>query len=45
MTITGPLDTLRACMAACACEQAFCHTGEQLVYKLERHWNAKERKL
>lgn len=40
-----PLDTFRAYMATYACEQAFCHTSEQLVHNLERHWNAKERKL
>ncbi len=40
-----PLDTFRAYMATYACEQAFCHLSEQLVHNLERHWNAKERKL
>jgi thioesterase DpgC len=42
---TEPLDTFRAYMATYAYEQAFCHTSEQLVQNLERHWNAKERKL
>ena len=42
---TEPLDTFRAYMATYAYEQAFCHTSEQLVHNLERHWNAKERKL
>ncbi len=42
---TEPLDTFRAYMATYAYEQAFCHLSEQLVYNLERHWNAKERKL
>ena len=42
---TEPLDTFRAYMATYACEQAFCHLSEQLVHNLERHWNAKERKL
>ena len=32
-------------MAAYARDQAFCHLSEQLVRNLERHWNAKERKL
>jgi thioesterase DpgC len=40
-----PLDTFRSYMATYACEQAFCHLSEQLVHNLERHWNAKERKL
>ncbi len=40
-----PLDTFRAYMATYAYEQAFCHLSEQLVRNLERHWNAKERKL
>jgi len=40
-----PLDTFRAYMATYAYEQAFCHTSEQLVHNLERHWNAKARKL
>ncbi len=42
---TEPLDTFRSYMATYACEQAFCHLSEQLVHNLERHWNAKERKL
>ena len=42
---TEPLDTFRAYMAAYAGEQGFCHLSEQLVHNLERHWNAKERKL
>jgi thioesterase DpgC len=42
---TEPLDTLRAYMATYAYEQVFCHLSEQLVHNLERHWNAKERKL
>jgi thioesterase DpgC len=40
-----PLDTFRAYMATYAYEQAFCHLSEQLVHNLERHWNARERKL
>lgn len=42
---TEPLDTFRAYMATYAYEQAFCHLSEQLVHNLERHWNAKKRKL
>ena len=42
---TEPLDTFRSYMATYAYEQAFCHLSEQLVHNLERHWNAKERKL
>jgi thioesterase DpgC len=42
---TEPLDTFRSYMAAYAYEQGFCHLSEQLVHNLERHWNAKERKL
>ena len=42
---TEPLDTFRSYMAAYAYEQGFCHLSEQLVQNLERHWNARERKL
>lgn len=42
---TEPLDTFRAYMSTNAYEQAFCHLSEQLVHNLERHWNAKERRL
>ncbi len=42
---TEPLDTFRAYMATYAYEQAFCHLSEQLVHNLERHWDAKKRKL
>jgi len=42
---TEPIDTFRRYMATYACEQAFCHLSEQLVHNLERHWNAKERRL
>jgi len=40
-----PLDTFRVYMATYAYEQAFCHLSDQLVHNLERHWNARERKL
>lgn len=42
---TEPLDTFRQYMATYAYEQAFCHLSEQLVHNLERHWNARERRL
>ena len=42
---TESLDTFRAYMATYAYEQAFCHLSEQLVHNLERHWNARERRL
>jgi len=42
---TEPLDTFRSYMATYAYEQAFCHLSEQLVQNLERHWNAKARRL
>jgi len=42
---TEPLDRFRAYMSTYAHEQALCHVSEQLVQNLERHWNAKERKL
>ena len=28
-----------------AFEQAFCHLSDQLIVNLEKHWNAKQRKL
>ncbi len=40
-----PMDQFRSYMATYARDQAFCHLSEQLVRNLERHWNAKERKL
>ena len=42
---TEPLDMFRKYMATYALEQAFCNMSEQLISNLERHWNAKERKL
>jgi (3,5-dihydroxyphenyl)acetyl-CoA 1,2-dioxygenase len=42
---TEPLDALRRYLATYAYEQAFCHLSEQLIDNLERHWNAKNRKL
>lgn len=40
-----PMDRFRSYMATYARDQAFCHLSEQLIRNLERHWNAKERKL
>jgi thioesterase DpgC len=40
-----PLDTFRRYMATYAREQAYCHLSEQLISNLERHWQAKERRL
>ncbi|WP_458098074.1 enoyl-CoA hydratase/isomerase family protein [Roseomonas sp. WA12] len=40
-----PTDLFRAYMATYARDQAFCHLSEQLVRNLERHWNARERRL
>lgn len=42
---TEPLDMFRKYMATYALEQAFCNMSEQLISNLEKHWNAKERKL
>jgi thioesterase DpgC len=40
-----PLDTFRRYMATYAREQAYCHLSDQLIVNLERHWQAKSRKL
>ncbi|HKJ00347.1 MAG TPA: enoyl-CoA hydratase/isomerase family protein [bacterium] len=42
---TEPLDRLREYMAVYSREQAFCHLSEQLTYNLEKHWQAKQRRL
>jgi thioesterase DpgC len=42
---TEPLDAFRKYLCTYAYEQAFCHLSEQLIHNLERHWNAKQRKL
>lgn len=42
---TEPLDRFREYMATYARDQAFCHLSDQLIENLERHWNAKARKL
>ena len=40
-----PLDVFRRYMALYAYEQALCQLSEQLIANLERHWNARERRL
>ena len=40
-----PLDLFRRYMALYSREQAYCHFHPTLITNLERHWNAKERKL
>jgi thioesterase DpgC len=40
-----PLDTFRRYMATYAREQAYCHLSDQLVSNLEKHWQAKSRRL
>jgi thioesterase DpgC len=42
---TEPFDLYRSYMATYSFEQAFCHLSDQLIKNLEKHWNAKERKL
>jgi thioesterase DpgC len=42
---TEPLDVFRNYMAVYAYEQALCHLSDQLIANLEKHWNAKQRKL
>jgi thioesterase DpgC len=42
---TEPLEAFRNYLVTYAYEQAFCHLSEQLILNLERHWNAKSRKL
>ncbi|MCZ6559221.1 MAG: enoyl-CoA hydratase/isomerase family protein [SAR324 cluster bacterium] len=42
---TEPLEKFREYMATYAREQAFCHLSEQLIHNLEKHWQAKQRKL
>jgi thioesterase DpgC len=40
-----PLDAFRRYMATYAREQAYCHLSEQLIGNLEKHWQAKSRKV
>ena len=42
---TEPLETFRRYLTTYAFEQAFCHLSDQLIVNLEKHWNAKQRKL
>jgi thioesterase DpgC len=40
-----PLDVFRTYMAVYAREQAFCHFSPALIANLERHWDARNRRL
>jgi thioesterase DpgC len=40
-----PLDLFRRYFSAYARDQAYCHFSPALIANLERHWNAKTRKL
>ena len=40
-----PLDLFRSYMATYAREQAFCHFSPALIANLERHWDARNRRL
>ncbi|MEO8156389.1 MAG: enoyl-CoA hydratase-related protein [Betaproteobacteria bacterium] len=40
-----PLDLFRRYFATYALDQAYCHFSPALISNLERHWNAKSRKL
>jgi thioesterase DpgC len=40
-----PLDLFRTYMAVYAREQAFCHFSPALIANLERHWDARDRRL
>ena len=42
---TEPLETFRKYLTTYAFEQAFCHLSDQLIVNLEKHWNARQRKL
>jgi thioesterase DpgC len=42
---TEPLETFRRYLTTYTFEQAFCHLSEQLIVNLEKHWNARQRKL
>jgi thioesterase DpgC len=42
---TEPLDAFRRYLTTYAFEQAFCHLSDQLIVNLEKHWNAKQRRL
>jgi len=40
-----PLDLFRRYLALYAREQAYCHFNDRLIANLERHWNARSRKI
>ena len=40
-----PLNTFRRYMATYAREQAYCHFSDQLIGNLEKHWQAKSRRV
>jgi thioesterase DpgC len=42
---TEPLDAFRRYLTTYAFEQAFCHLSDQLIVNLEKHWNARQRRL
>ena len=42
---TEPLEAFRRYVTTYAFEQAFCHLSDQLIVNLEKHWNARQRKL
>jgi thioesterase DpgC len=42
---TEPLEAFRRYLTTYAFEQAFCHLSDELIVNLEKHWNAKQRKL
>jgi S-methylmethionine-dependent homocysteine/selenocysteine methylase len=42
---TEPLEVFRRYVTTYAFEQAFCHLSDQLIVNLEKHWNARQRKL
>jgi len=42
---TEPLEAFRRYLTTYAFEQVFCHLSDQLIVNLEKHWNAKHRKL
>jgi thioesterase DpgC len=42
---TEPLEAFRSYLTTYAFEQAFLHLSDQLIVNLEKHWNARQRKL
>src|ERR1700738_3566305 len=42
---TEPLEAFRRYLTTYAFGQAFCHLSDQLIINLEKHWNARHRKL